>query len=165
MTAGATYVPIATQTLGTAAATVTFSSIPGTYTDLELVVSYQGTSTGANLYPNGDGTANKSYTGLRGNGTTADSNRASNSVAIQDYVTTSTNASGEFTVSKFYVFNYANTTTYKTVLVKKSEASAYVEALVGTHRITTAITSLQVSSASGNFAVGSTFTLYGIAAA
>jgi hypothetical protein len=32
-----TYEPIATTTLGTAAATVTFSSISGTYTDLVLV--------------------------------------------------------------------------------------------------------------------------------
>jgi hypothetical protein len=38
MAAGNTYVAIAEQTLGTAAASVTFSSIPGTYTDLVLVV-------------------------------------------------------------------------------------------------------------------------------
>jgi hypothetical protein len=33
-----TYEPIATTTLGTAAASITFSSIPATYTDLRLVV-------------------------------------------------------------------------------------------------------------------------------
>jgi hypothetical protein len=44
MAAGNTYVAIAEQTLGTAAASVTFSSISGTYTDLVLVVT--GTMTG-----------------------------------------------------------------------------------------------------------------------
>jgi hypothetical protein len=34
----ATYEPIATTTLGTAAAFITFSSIPATYTDLRLVI-------------------------------------------------------------------------------------------------------------------------------
>jgi hypothetical protein len=44
MAAGNTYVAIAEQTLGTAAASVTFSSIPGTYTDLVLVISAQDTT-------------------------------------------------------------------------------------------------------------------------
>jgi hypothetical protein len=39
MAAGNTYTPLATQTLGSAAASVTFSSISGAYTD--LVVSLQ----------------------------------------------------------------------------------------------------------------------------
>ena len=37
-----TYEPIATNTLGSAAASVTFSSISGTYTDLVVVVSGNG---------------------------------------------------------------------------------------------------------------------------
>ena len=39
MAAGATYEPIATNTLGSAAASVTFSGISGSYTDLILITS------------------------------------------------------------------------------------------------------------------------------
>jgi hypothetical protein len=46
MAAGNTYEAIATQTLGSAAASVTFSSIPGTYTDLVLVVAMEHVTTG-----------------------------------------------------------------------------------------------------------------------
>ena len=41
----ATYEPIATTTLGSAQATVTFSSIPGTYTDLVLITNSRSDST------------------------------------------------------------------------------------------------------------------------
>ena len=41
MAAGNTYVALATQTLGSATATVTFSSISGAYTDLVLVYNGQ----------------------------------------------------------------------------------------------------------------------------
>jgi hypothetical protein len=41
-----TYVALATQTLGSAAASVTFSSIPATYTDLVLITSVQNNSGG-----------------------------------------------------------------------------------------------------------------------
>jgi hypothetical protein len=44
MAAGNTYVAIAEQTLGTAAASVTFSSISGAYTDLVFVVNPMGAS-------------------------------------------------------------------------------------------------------------------------
>jgi hypothetical protein len=159
-----TYVPIATQTLGSAASGVTFSSIPSTYQDLVLVCSYNGTSTAVNLYPNGDSGSNKSWTSLRGDGSSAQSGRGS-AIAIQDYWTTVTNASGEFTVSTFNIMNYANTSTYKTFLVRRAVSSAYSEALVNLWRSTSAISSLNINSASGNFSAGSTFNLYGLAAA
>ena len=160
----ATYEPIATNTLGSAASVVNFSTIPGTYTDLRLIAVYRGTSTAINLYPNSDFSSNKSWTALRGDGSSADSSRNS-SIAIQDYWSTVTNASGEFTISKFDLMNYANTTTFKTVLVRRDVSSAFAETLVNLYRSTSAITSLGVYSASGNFDAGSTFTLYGIKAA
>jgi hypothetical protein len=81
MAAASTYVPIATQTLGSATASVTFSSIPATYTDLVLIVAAQNvTASGVNnmaLVLNSDGGTNYSMTRLSGNGSTVSSDRAS----------------------------------------------------------------------------------------
>ena len=49
MPAGSTYTPIATTTLGSSQATVTFSSFTG-YTDVILVASARGTSTSSQIY-------------------------------------------------------------------------------------------------------------------
>jgi hypothetical protein len=56
MAAGNTYTQIASTTLGTAAASVTFSSIAGTYTDLILIVAGKDVTSyaGAQLQFNGD---------------------------------------------------------------------------------------------------------------
>ena len=61
--------------------------------------------------------------------------------------------------------NYSNTTTYKTVLSRGNNASNLVEAFVGLWRSTSAITAIDIKTQSGNFSIGSTFTLYGIKAA
>ena len=47
MAAGITYTPIASTTLGSAAASYTFSSIPNTYTDLVLIASMADSNSGA----------------------------------------------------------------------------------------------------------------------
>ena len=49
MAAGSTYTPLATSTLGSAAASVTFSSISGSYTDLVLVISCAQSAAGGGL--------------------------------------------------------------------------------------------------------------------
>ena len=68
-----------------------------------------------------------------------------------------------------HVMNYANTSTYKTVLSKHG-AENFVGGYVGLWRGNTgsaaqAITSITVGFNSQNIASGTTFTLYGIAAA
>ena len=74
-----TYEPISTQTLGTAPTTVTFSSIPQTYTDLVLVFNSKSTTLN---YPyltvNSDTGANYSRTYLAGSGSAATSGRQIN---------------------------------------------------------------------------------------
>lgn len=168
-----TYEAIATQTLSSSAATVTFSSITGTYTDLVLVGSVYGTTNdvGLNMQFNGDTGNNYSGTLLRGTGSTAYSNRQSNINFINlfgyTYGTGSTN--GIYAPVNCSINNYSNSTTYKTTLTRsfdqRNDGGGEVYANVGLWRSTSAITSISLALTSGNIATDSTFTLYGIKAA
>lgn len=114
MAAGSTYTPIATTTLGSAQASYTFSSIPGTYTDLIVVVKGDGSAnTNGLMQYNGDTGTNYSMTALYGTGSAAFSARSSNDGQIQlggfDGA-----SQGTILIS---ILNYSNTTTYKTNLV------------------------------------------------
>jgi hypothetical protein len=166
MAAGSTYFPIATTTLGSATASYTFSSIPSTYTDLILVSSPKVSSNqeAVQVQFNGDTANNYSFTQLYGDGTSAASNRSSNIGYI--YLSNGTSAS-DFGTGTFHIMNYSNTTTYKTVIGRFSEAAYVSWADVGLWRNTAAVTSLTltVSGTSKTLLTGSTFTLYGIAAA
>ncbi len=173
MAAGRTYTPIARTTLSAAASTVTFSSISGSYTDLVLISQAGSTAGNNNLAArlNSDTGSNYSITFLQGTGAAAASNRASNESRITlgekgDLDSTL----GSVNIAHF--MNYSNTTTYKTILsrannVGSSTSSPYgVSAVVNMWRNTAAITSIELFAATGTtFITGSTFTLYGIAAA
>ena len=165
MAAGSTYTPIATTTLGSAAASYTFSSIPSTYTDLMLVSSVKSNGTGDDLriVLNTSGNANYSFTQLYGNGSTASSNRGSNETAG---LIGGVNASGgnlETVITQFQ--GYSNGTTFTTWLSRSNQAGSYVNAIVGLWRYVDVINSIEIKCPSNNLAAGSTFTLYGIAAA
>jgi len=169
MAAGSTYTPIATTTLGGAAATVTFSSIPSTYTDLVLVCNVKSTTTSnayLNVRYNSDTSNNYSVTVLRGNGSSASSTRGSNtSVAYLNYTYAMPTSMETAIISQ--IQNYSNSTTYKTAINRSNIASQGVEALVTLWRNTAAINNIVVSTDNGGAILdtGSTFTLYGIAAA
>ena len=163
-----TYTPIATQTLGSAAASVTFSSIPSTYTDLVLVMDFSITTANDSVYLrlNSDSGTNYSNTTLSGNGSTAYSGRDSSSssgIRLSAYNTAQGASTRQVNITQFQ--NYANTTTNKTVLNRYSSVGG-TEAIVGLWRSTSAITSILLRFySSQNFESGSTFTLYGIKAA
>ena len=172
MAAGATYTPIATNTLGSAAASLTFSSIAGTYTDLVLVMSARtdNTGTGATycVRYNSDSSAIYSLTALEGNGSTAISERYTGvSYAESGRLNTSSSSNTTPNLSIVNIMNYANTTTYKTALTRSSASNETyaVDAEVTLWRSTAAISSLYIYPSSGNFVAGSIFSLYGIAAA
>jgi hypothetical protein len=167
MAAGSTYTPIATTTLGSAAASYTFSSIPSTYTDLVLIQNPSGTTTNGQdvgLRFNGDSGTNYSRTALSGNGTSAVSPRQSNQTYA--YLTYNGYPSGSVPMNFISnIQNYSNSTTYKTVLSRSNNASTGLDANVNLWRNTAAITQIDIYCITGTFGVGSTFTLYGIAAA
>lgn len=158
-----TMTPIATNTLTTATNTVTFSSIPQIYTDLVFIINGTNTLSSTNYYQiNGDTGTNYSQTNLTGNGTSAASSRrtTNDSIIFSDPLGASTN--------QFHyilnILNYANSTTYKTTLHRDGSAAAYTTTNVGLWRSTAAVSSISIKG-TNNFAVGSTFTLYGIKAA
>jgi hypothetical protein len=161
-----TYEPIATQTVSVASLSVTFSSIPATYTDLVLVASITASTGGIdslNMQFNADTASNYSTTIITGNGTSASSGR----LAAYTAIIGSTIISSEITTNIFHINNYANTTTYKTVLSRGNTTSSLVRQGVGLWRSTAAITSilLRADTVTTTIAAGSTFTLYGIKAA
>ena len=165
MPAGATYDCIATTTLGSNTASVTFSSIPGTYTDLILISFPKRVTTNDQpvmAYPNGDESNNlASRTLIYGDGSSAASVRSSNTNGIAvGFIGT-----GEPGTEIAHFMNYANTNVFKTVLTRANR-DGLVGAYVNLWRSTSAITSLVLKIPDAtSFATGSTFTLYGIAAA
>jgi hypothetical protein len=163
MAAGATYEPIATQTLASTATSVSFTSIAATYTDIVLVAAgTASTATGVFVRVNNDSGSNYSFTQLQGDGTTATSSRstAQNKAGAGSWYTTQSNSIVQFQ-------NYANATTYKTFLTRMNNAGNLVEATVSLWRNTAAINRIDIAPGFGanTFSIGSTFTLYGIAAA
>ena len=155
-----TYEPIATTTLGTATATVTFSSISGTYTDLVVVINglYSGTTYGKFTFNSDTTASNYSYTRMLGYSGGTLSDRAGGT----DGISMGSTSRGTWVA---HINNYSNTTTYKTVLARENQDSSGVGAYVYLWRNTAAITSVTFTGVSGNFASTTTFTLYGIASA
>lgn len=165
-----TYEPIQSQVLGSAQSSVTFSSIPQTYTDL-ILVSYFGTTTlneDAYVQFNSDTASNYSRTHVRGNGSSASSARAIN----QTYCLIDVDSAGSTLNTGLQVvtqiMNYSNATTYKTLLSRSGTLGGSftgTTALVGMWRNTAAISTLLVGCTTNTFISGSTFVLYGVKAA
>lgn len=153
-----TYVALDKKTVTSAVGSVTFTSIPSTYTDLVIVIQ-ASTSGGVAMYYqlNGDTTAsNYSSTGMYGDGTTAGSYRTSNN--------TISGVGTQPNVAILNFQNYSNTTTFKTLLSRGNDIGNDTRALVSLWRNTAAINQIVIGASGNNFNVGSTFSLYGIKA-
>jgi hypothetical protein len=162
MAAGNTYVAIFTETLASAQASVTFSVIPSTYTDLVLVCigkMVSGSDANQAITFNGDSSALYSRTFMYGDGTNPFSGRATGTTSLGFPYWNSTNPVTTIT----QIMNYSNTTTFKTA-ISRNAGSNTVTGEVGLYRSTSAISSITLTG-TVNFAAGSTFSLYGIKAA
>jgi hypothetical protein len=159
----ATYEPIQTYTLSANTSSITFSSIPGTYTDLVLIAN-SGQVTADGFYGirfNGDSNTNYSNTQILGNASTIISN-SNNSTNI-GYVHSTNEGSVEDTLV-INIPNYQNTNVFKNILSRSNSKSYRVVLSLSMWRSKSAITSVTLSGGS-NLLSGSTFTLYGIKAA
>jgi hypothetical protein len=161
-----TYTLIEAKTLGSAVASVTFSSIPQTYTDLQILVS--GRSTRSNTlddtYLNfNSSTAN--FTGIilyTDNGSSLGSFSSGRS---NGFLTGDSATSNIFSNMSIYITNYASSS-FKSVssdAVTENNATATGMSLAANlWSDTAAITSINLSFSSFNFLANSTFYLYGI---
>ena len=162
---------IESKTLGTAQASIEFTSIPDTFTDLIVLCSLRTTNTfgvgGVTwfdvLLSVNSNTSNLSNRILAGNGASASSGSGSGEFVLR--VSDSATTANTFANSSLYFPNYAGATAKSISLDNVSETNATnarQEIAAGLWNDTTAISSLSFSPSSGNLAIGSTISLYGV---
>ena len=168
-----TYTLIDSEVLTSSQASVTFSSIPATYTDLVLRVSAR-TDFGSLVDTIGikfnGATTNYSDTNLQTNSSSGSggSSRATGLAYINGFRAAdgSTATSSTFSSAEFYIPSYTASQAKPMSEFNVSEnndATAYISAVAGLWNNTAAITSIVLNSInSANFVSGSSFYLYGI---
>jgi hypothetical protein len=159
-----TYTPLATVTLGSSAASVTFSNIPATYRDLILVIESKASTSGVEgqLRFNGDSSNSYSFVRMRGNGsTTASTTGTLTHMPLVDTVKATTTRAPIYIVQ---IMDYSATDKHKPVLVRSGEADTGVEAFANRWANTGAINSILVKTNTGSWAAAGRFDLYGVIA-
>jgi hypothetical protein len=164
------YESIQTTTVGSGgASSVTFSSIPSTYTHLQIRAIFKGSGAASvtmfGQVGNGsiDTGTNYSLHYLRGDGSSASASGAATQANF--YAGASYNITSGFGAAIIDYLDYANTNKYKTIRALAggdANGNGYVGLYSGNWRSTSAITDLKFTSNDGNFPQYSQFALYGI---
>ena len=158
------YESISTQTVGGGgSASITFSSIPSTYTHLQIrFIALGGASYRLASQFNSDTGANYSWHALQGSGSTATADAATSATSMKVGETIATYP----TVGVIDILDYANTNKYKTIRTLEgfdANGSGYIQLFSGNWRSTSAITSITLGTLiSGSMNQYSSFALYGI---
>ena len=158
------YESIATTTVGAGGSTsISFSSIPGTYTHLQLrFISKSGGGAQFDIKTNfnSDTASNYSWHYVGGNGTSAAAS-AQTSIGFIYSTATLTSQFGAYVMD---ILDYANTNKYKTTRelsgLDVNGGGGAINLMSGNWRSTAAISSIQITG--GTFAQYSSFALYGI---
>lgn len=155
-----TMTPIATNTLSSAASSITFSNIPQTYKDLVFVLNgYFSVTTYGYFRINSDTSSNYSYTRIVGYSGGVLSDRSS----VSDGISIGNTSSGIWTAD---FMDYSNTNIYKTILAREQQSSTAMAQYVYLYRSKSAINSISIYGQGGNnFVAGTIATIYGIKAA
>lgn len=156
-----TYELIASNTVSSAVSSVTFSSIPSTYTDIKLIGSVRNDFGGANTITaqfNGSSTGfTQKY--LEGSGSAVSSGSGTT------WIASSGDSANIFSNWEIYIPNYAssNYKSWSTDSVTELNGNpAYATLIAGLWSNTAAITSITLTQSGGNFRQYSSFYLYGI---
>lgn len=159
---------IATQTISSNTTTVTFSSIPNTYTDLKMVMYGPGDNYFLVRF-NGDTSTNYSYISLNAitySGAATASERGTGQTSIMGGKPDYGLGVGKPSIFVVDVFSYAGSTTKSCLITGTSQytSGGFLNKNVGLWRSTSAITSLVLDAggAGQSFKATCTFSLYGI---
>ena len=169
------YESIATVTVGSGgSATVTFSSIPATYTHVQIRAitrnSYGSTVTTGNgtVRFNSDTGNNYALHQLRGTGAAASATAISSTSVMYGFSDIGgTSVTNFFGAGIMDILDYSNTNKYKTIRVLtgsdgNTTNDDWLYLASGLWQNTNAITTITLASSSGNYAQYSQFALYGI---
>jgi hypothetical protein len=163
-----TYVPIATTTLGSAASTVTFSSIPQTYTDLVLSITTYNTAANQQFRMNFNGSSSAHcYSVTAGQGGSRNSQVGDNNSYFYLWTTSTT---PDWYVDKciytIFINDYSNSTKSSSWTGEGYAANPSVGQISvisnGLMVDYAAVTSITFSSSGGQYAANTTFNLWGI---
>jgi hypothetical protein len=152
-------------TLSSAQSSITFSSIPATFTDLYLLVSARSSTTSDfyRIRPNGS-TSNHTGRFLSGDGSSVSSGTSAPIFGRQSRSNMTANTFGS---DSWYLPNYTAASAKSISVDVANENNATENALginAGLWNDTSAITSIEFHPGAGDFVSGSSFTLYGILA-
>jgi hypothetical protein len=166
----ATYTLISSNVLSSSAASVTFSSIPATYTDLvmrwSIRTDYGATRTGFRIAAN---SITSGYTAtylIQYNTSTVGSGQDSAAYWFAEYIDGTGATANTFGSGEMYLPSYTVSQNKPASMFSVAEGNSaadtgmYVKALLLSN--TAAITSLTATANTGNFVSGSSFYLYGI---
>ena len=162
---------IATTTVGSGgSSSVTFSSIPGTYTHLQIRYLGRGTRAltidNVGLEINADSGNNYAAHNLQGDGSSASASAlTSNPYTYVPQVSAANATASIFGVAVIDILDYANTNKYKTLRAlggHDQNGSGVVQLRSGLWQSTNAITSIKLTPDGGSWAQYSHFALYGI---
>ena len=168
------YESIATTTLSSTTASITFSSIPATYTHLQIRYFARGTSTAQdrdtnNVIFNSDSGSNYARHFLFGTGSSATADAAASTTGFYTGLsdtTTAISGSNIFGTGVLDILDYANTNKYKTVRIlsgqDQNNTSGRIFLVSGLWQSTSAITTITIAPLVGSFVQYSSFALYGI---
>lgn len=159
----ATYIALATITLTSTDSEIVFSSIPATYRDLVLVTATTQTSGAGEIWIryNSDTASNYSTVQMGGTGSGSGFSAAYTTTRIVP----SANIGESTTVIQNMIMqiqDYSQTNKQKTSLIRTNLSSLGVQAQANRWANTNAINTISLTANGSSFAVGSTFSLYGI---
>ena len=175
LVAGGSYESIATTTVGAGgSATVTFSSIPATYTHLQVRLFARTSITAGNqddtlMRFNSDTSSNYAGHQLYGDGSSAGAGSLGGTppvnVMYPAFITSNSATANSYGVGIIDILDYTNTNKYKVMRSLNghdNNGNGFILLRSGLWMSTSAISTITFTLGSGNFTQYSSFALYGI---